>query len=186
MLIPNKESMRLPIGGHQYPSHGIMFRGDTFNELLQKLTDFRITNGIKLGKPEQEILQHYALHWPYMVRHIPGGADEPADDFEQWREWIQRVWAVPPKTVITPTEAKERWVKCLSCPMNKAFNWEDNEESRELERRAFLLRRGVDVPEGLGFCSCYSCDLAVAVFLEDKSGHFKQNKGTEKPGPCWV
>jgi hypothetical protein len=163
MLKLNPTSKKSPPGGHQYREYGITFKGEKFSEVVTKVRDFRLHNNHPVGDPEQEVLCYYADHWPWLVKEDRDAAEpeSPPDQYFLWREWLHRTWRNPPNKIITVKEAKDRWDKCEKCPFNQQFKHDETAESSELSRRAFLLRRGIEVPEFLGFCSCHAADLGA-------------------------
>lgn len=178
--------MRQPIGGHHFPvSKPIVsiLKGETLDELVQELTDFRINNGISLNNPLQDILEYYRQKWPYLVVVEQGDTEENSIRFEVWRSWIQRTWAHPPKNLVPVKTAQERWDICEKCPYNKTKNWTRNDEHYELTKRAFLLRRGIDVPKYLGYCSFHGVDLG-AFTMFDHPEKFVQSEGIYKE--CFI
>lgn len=187
MLKFNKNQKRLPIGGYHFPSHGTTFRADTLDGLVKKIKDFRTTNAIGAGAPEQEVLIFYAKHWPYMVMEDrdPPPPKITQEEYAQWRDWIQSTWTKPPNKTLTSKEAKSRWEVCQKCPFNKQLKWEGTDESAELTRRAFILRRGLEVPLNLGFCSRHRWDLSVAVWIDQATG-FSAEPNHQKRPDCWV
>jgi hypothetical protein len=185
MLRLNPNSKKSPPGGHHYIEYGITFRGDTFKQVAEKLKDFRLHNNIPLGNPEQEILGFYAFSWPYLVKDASEVVeDEAPDQFKEWRKWVQETWKNPPKKIVTLKEASDRWAVCENCPFNQQFKHDETDESAEIARRAFLLRRGMSVPDFLGFCSCHGTDLSAFVFFQPAKG-FSSNKEVQPEG-CWV
>lgn len=188
MLSLNKNSMRLPIGGHQYPENGFTVKGDSFDEVVKLLTSFRLGNGKPLGNPKMDVLIYYAQNWPYLVRD--DGQPEPAksqdESYGRWITWVMGIWREPPTKILTTKEASYRWDKCKECPMNKPKDWASTEESAQMEQRLFLLRQGVDVPKYLGFCSCHGSDLSLFGFLEapEKSSNKRQDE--IQPSACFV
>ena len=113
-------------------------------------------------------------------------ADEPVEnpEFVAWRSWVSRTWTSPPKKLITTKEAQDRWNKCKVCPCNKKFSWDSTDESDQISRKTFMLKRGIDTPEFLGFCCLHNCDLSVFTFIE-AADQFSSKKGKEPEG-CWV
>lgn len=188
MLKINKDQHRSPIGGHQYPENGLLVRGDTFKEVVQKLTEYRLNNHIKVGNPEQDVLLHYAKQWPYMVKHDPDAAPKKENQtYEQYRKWVEATWVNPPVKTLSAKEASDRWAVCDTCPFNKAKDWRETKESAELARRTFLLRRGMDAPQGLGVCSLhFHADLSVLSFIEQPAHFVDITKDAAKPEKCWV
>lgn len=185
MLKLNEKQQRTPIGGHQFHEYGNTFRGESFDEVVKKLKDFRLTNNLRLGDPEQEVLLHYATHWPWMVRRIPDvEQEEESSDYKDWRAWVQRTWKKPPVKMITTKEASDRWNSCLTCPHNKAKDWEESEEAKELSKRAFVLSRGLTIPSGIGYCNFHKCDLGVFTFIDNVNNYSATIN--QPPANCWV
>src|SRR5690349_17404270 len=106
MLQLNTKQKRMPFGGHQYPEYGMVFRGETFKEVKDKLAKFRLDNNIPAGNPEQEILVHYLKNWPWMVIiNDKPPASMGDEDYAKWRDWIHKTWKNPPRKHLTTKEA---------------------------------------------------------------------------------
>lgn len=187
MLKLKKKSGRIPYGGHHYPDYGITFKGDSFKEVETKLRDFRLHNNIPIGEPDQDILCFYAMHWPWLVAVDREREDTPKENaqFAAWRDWIHKTWKNPPKRLVTTKEAKDRWAICSTCPFNRPWDFSENKESAEITRRAFLLRKGQDVPSDLQFCDLHNADLGVFSFLSSPKDYSAKNSD-ESYGGCWV
>ncbi len=179
----NTNVKRQPFGGHHYPEYGVTFKGDSLDDLKEQVAKFRLSNNIPAGNPEQDILVFYAKHWPWLVKGDGIDAKEECGNYVDWREWIYLAWKNPGST-ITTKEAKDRWTVCEKCPHNKPFDWSISKESRELVRRAFLLRKGIDVPYYLGFCDYHKADLSVFTFLKEAEKLSKKS-GNNYP-ECWL
>jgi len=175
-----------PIGGHHFIEDGINMKGDTLEAVVRKITDYRINNSRPLGDPKQEVLQYYAINWPYMVEEdeIPS-KPRIKNHLDTWMSWIRSQWAFPPQRIVTSKEAEPRWAICLKCPHNITLQPE-TEEHRECMRKSFLLKRGVDTPKKLGFCSLHLFDISVASFLEAPAKVSGIGKDTAQPPSCWV
>ncbi len=187
MLKLNETSKREPFGGHHHIEYGITFRADSFTALVEKVSSFRLQNNIPVGNPEQEILSRYAQFWPWLVRQ-ERDAEPLTDrlDYREWRYWLQKTWRTPPAKLITTREARDRWVKCQTCPANLKKTWDESDESSEVTRRAYLLRRGMDVPDYLGFCACHKTDLGVFTFIEAAKDYSARKTTEASPDGCWV
>ena len=182
----NEKQQRPPFGGHQYNEYGVTFRGESFPEVVKKLSDFRLNNNIKVGDPEQDVLNHYATHWPWTVSRVLNPPEQKAEpnNYSDWRKWVVETWARPPAKMITAKEATDRWSACLTCPYNVRKDWEPTKESEELDKRVFVLRRGIDVPSILGYCTFHKCDIGVIAYI-DKVENYAKNSGNS-PSNCWV
>lgn len=186
MLKLNPDQQRNPIGGHQFHSHGTTFIGDTFFDVIKKLTEFRVTNLLPVGDPKQEVLQYYAEKWPYMVMIDENAVElKPSDDFDLWARWVGRAWRNPPKAIVTTKEAADRFATCKTCQFNKPFSWPSTPESKALEQRTYLLRKGYEAPKDCGFCDLHKADISVFCFLSAPDA-FSEKKDTEPQASCWV
>jgi hypothetical protein len=184
----NSNQKRLPFGGHHfYEKDGHMFKGETFKEVADKLSGYRINNNIPVGDPEQEILRYYWMNFPWMVKDVletrPVARNE---DYDSWRGWVSRIWKSPPKKLVTRKEASIRWEACKECPFNIQKSWSETDESSELSRRAMLIRKGAEVPEYIGFCSLHGWDLSIATFADAPNSISDKKKDGANPDGCWV
>ncbi len=166
MLKINKDQKRLPVGGHHYIEYGKTFKGESVDEIEEQISAFRLANNIPAGNPKQEILAFYAKNWPWMVKEDREAVETISDeDYIAWREWVYSTWKNPPKL--------------------RKSRWESTDESSELVRRAYLLRRGIEVPINLTFCSCHRADLGVLV-LTEQAKSYSARKDVEQPVNCWI
>lgn len=187
MLKLNPNQKRQPIGGHQFVEKGVTFTGDTFKEVVEKIYNFRTTNCLVLGDPEQDILVYYARNWPFMVMDDSVAIKTISPDrLFLWRQWIVEAWSKPPHKLVSGKEAAARWEICENCPFNKRLDWKETNETAELSRRAFLLRRGMTAPSFLGFCSLHNADLSVFTFIDNPEAFSKKKKDGEKVEGCWL
>lgn len=186
MLALNEKAMKQPIGGHHYACHGIMFRGDSFTEVVEKLANFRINNGIPIGNPDQEILMTYAASYPNLVKTRIGDAEKPSEEYRKWRLWVNSVWKDPPSKQISERQAKERWKKCIGCKYLTDYPWKKTDESAQIQRRAFLLRKGAACPEKIQFCSLHLADIPVLSFIETPAKYTDAPKDKVDESGCWV
>ncbi len=181
-----KDQQLRPLGGHHFIEGRLRIEGETLDEVIRKLTDYRVNNSVPVGNPEQEILVYYLGKYPYMVDIDYEAVDSFTQGYyeQKWLEWIRRHWKRPASKQITPKEAESRWNVCLNCPHNIKLSV-STQEDKESERKSFLLRRGQTTPEKLGFCSLHLWDTRASVFLEapaEVSGKLKD--AANYPG-CW-
>ena len=113
----NPSQMRLPFGGHHFRENGVTLKGETFDEVVDLLNDFRLMNGTPIGNPKQEIINYYAQKFPWMVEYdLSGDEDVPEDEnYVAWRSWISSVWGKPHGKFLTRKEASFRWSVCKTC-----------------------------------------------------------------------
>lgn len=176
-----------PIGGHHYVAHQIRFEGDTLDEVAQKVSDYRLNNSIAIGDPKDEILRYYLASYPFMVDidEAPDRVNTLDEIKRAWVEWVRSRWSHPQGKTVTPKEAAIRWQVCLGCPHNRPFEAATPEEM-EMDRKAFLMRKGHGVPAKLGFCSLHKWVTPIAVFSEAPAAASGKLKETANYPGCWV
>jgi len=185
----NKDQGREPFGGHHfYQKQGgqtLLIRASSYRELIEEIKSFRLSNGIPIGDPAKEVVDYYAANWPWMVIEDFKPEKGPEDpDYAAWKAWIYKVWVRASPKIVTRLQAKERWEKCKACPANQPLKGHDSEEAEELQKRAFIYRRGEWTPKELGFCLHHKWDIATASVLESPKT-YSENPLKEFPG-CWV
>lgn len=187
MMVINKSQHRRPMGGHHYPEGAIVVRGDTVEQVAEKIKDLRINNGIPVGDPYRDIIDYYEKRFPFMLKHGEEVAKKELHPrYVRFRHWIQALWKNPPKRLITKKEASLRWDICKTCPKNWKKAWDKSEESQELERRAYMMRYGQQVPEFLGYCTCHRADLPVLIYLDKPEEFSAKDKNEQAPKECWL
>jgi hypothetical protein len=187
MLKLNPDQHRSPIGGHQFPTHGITFTADDFQTLSKKVYEFRVTNMLPAGDPDQEILRYYLEKWPYMVSIDEKAVKSKSSNyFDLWARWVGRAWRNPPKSIVTTKEAADRLETCLGCPHNKPLDWKKTPETESLSQRTFLLRRGYEVSPKIGFCTRHKADISVFCFLATPDAFSEIESQAEPQASCWV
>lgn len=183
----NPHQKRLPIGGHHFYQGDIMLKGETFDDVLDLLENFRLVNGIPLGNPRQEILDYYAEKFPWMVQ--PDFSAKPGEslneDYVAWRSWIASLWGQPAGKFLSKKEASMRLVTCDGCPHNVGTTWKESKESIEFQRKALMLRHGHSAPMGMCYCNLHRADISVSSFLDKP--HELSRKPKDKPDHegCW-
>jgi hypothetical protein len=187
MIKLNKDQQRQPIGGHHFNDNGFMIRGESFDEVVAKIKEYRLNNALPVGKPDMEVLQYYSDKYPFMVHNDDGTPPPkgPSKSYADWREWVWGLWRKPELRHVTGKEAAERWVECSMCPYNIPINT-DGMEAKEIAKKAFLLRRGESVPKFIGFCACHRFDIGVASFLEAPGKRSGKKEDSETHPGCWV
>jgi hypothetical protein len=186
MLELNKHQQRRPYGGHHFPEFGMIVRGDSFDELVKKVKDIRLNNFHPVGDPEQDVLRFYAEKFPFMVKAKEVKAVPPPPLSEKAAAWLRAIWVKSPSKTITKKEAEIRWAICAKCPRNQKMAWPDTEEFKEIDRRSFLIKKGMKTPDNLGFCTCHNADLGVFSVLSNAHEYSDKNQGSIQPDSCFV
>lgn len=184
MLKLKHNSMRQPIGGHHFPSHGTTFKADSFTDLVKKVGEFRTINHLPYGSPDQEILAFYLNNWPYLVEEDRSATDKKRDTISQmWLDWVRNTWSSGHSyKYATRKEAKERWEICRRCPFNVAIGDMSTEEMQAAKSQIFLLKQGTGTPSDLGFCVLHKSDTSMLTLL-DQSELVSLSR---KDNNCWI
>lgn len=184
MLRFKKDLKKQPAGGWHIIEDGQCLRGDTPEQVEEKLTGYRIRNGRTIGDPHEELIAYWAARRPDLVEQTP--ADEmqahntPSKLAGQVLTWLQAVTQLGPDIETGDSAIELRSSICRDCPFNVALT-EQGQLRAEIDRRSFLLRKGREMP-GLQFCSHHHFDLRVAVRLRPE---FIDPK-LYQPVECWA
>jgi len=178
---------RLPIGGHHFPEKGVSIKGESFNDVVDMLTSFRLFNSRAVGNPRQEVVDYYAAKFPWMVEldTAPSPDDELDADYVAWRDWITSVWAKSSGRFVSKREAQTRLEVCKTCPHHVGSPWDQTEEAIEFQRKALMLKRGNMVDEKYGFCLLHKCDVGVSSFIENPISVSRKEKDEQDYPACW-
>lgn len=170
-------------GGHHYPiPDGPEVTGESVQELVNKVIEYRVLNGLGIGDPLVEITAYYAVNYPFAVES--GDREEPPklDKLtERVYRWVNYLWAHPPKEFVQADEAERRQKICEECRWRTDPTEDESRSHEEAERRIFLLSRGSLGPDESGRCRwhCHDNRLACLLPMEnlDPDG---------SPKECWV
>lgn len=164
-----------------------MMKGETFDEVGELLTNFRIINGRPVGNPKQEIINYYAEKFPWMVEMDLSDEEDkaPNADYEAWRDWVSSVWGKNHGKSITRKEASFRWEVCKGCPHNVGKPWPESREAIEFSRKSLLLKRGENIPEKLCYCDLHRADIGVASFQESAREFSRKEQNKPDHPSCW-
>lgn len=153
------------MGGWKWMEARAVFKAEGLKDLIKQITTYREQNGLPLGDVAGDLAQAWAEHSPWTV--CKGQEMEP-DDAEMLasdaREWLMALWKKPPAKLLSRKEAEPRYEKCLKCEFNQKLG-KGVQGAEDLERRALLLTRGLDMPKGLGCCSAHGWHNRAAVLI---------------------
>jgi hypothetical protein len=186
MYVLKKNSHKAPFGGHQFHEYGTTIKAESYPELLEKVKNFRLTNSLPFGNPDQDILHYYVENWPWLVERADDVFVAPDAHYESWKAWVQKTWKKPPSKIVATAQAKTRWEVCQKCPFNRPINFPASPELDEAKKRTFLMKRGIDTPPTIGYCAVHRCDIGVLSFVDNaKDFSSKKPKGGSYED-CWV
>lgn len=156
---------RPPLGGWKWKEERAEFRAEDVDDLIDQVSTYREQNGLPIGDVAGDLAKAWAEHSPWTVCK---GEELEKDDAEmlaaEAREWLLALWRKPPSKLLSKKEAEPRYQKCLGCPNNVKLP-KGTQGAEDLERRALLLTRGLDLPKGLGCCKGLGWHNRAAVLL---------------------
>lgn len=189
-LVLNDKQQRKPLdGGHHFVEEGVgRIDGETFAEVVQKLGDYRVANGLSRGNPERDVVRYYSEHYPFMVR-LADGEEEEEDALgvraTRVVSWMEKLSSIKAGVLIgADAEAKERLEGCAKCPhFRAAYKLPDTEYGETLKMKGYLIGKGrVKLGEG-GYCKRYGWDCGLAAQINSPGQTVVV--GEREPG-CWV
>jgi hypothetical protein len=181
-----ENSMRIPFGGHHFKDRAITFKADSFDELVEKIRDFRIANSVKVGNPEEEILIYYAKNWPWLVEEDPE-PEEPTKNprYEKWRDFIFGMKKTPIRKYANDKEIRNRYETCEKCKFRKKVIPTDKDEFEALKQKVFVFCRGSMVCGMDQFCDLHQAPIPVLLAPETTKDLIPPKDGNGS-AECWI
>lgn len=185
MLTVKHNHAKPPNGGHRFPNGDEFHRGDTVEEVLEKMEAHRAENALPLGNPEQDLAKYYQSIAPYLVR------DEPDKEFVAPRsqiaaESMMTLWREHPDLYLqTNARIALREKTCDECPMKRRYPKDGNSEKfyqRRAKQRASLLTGKREI-EKEGWCHWCKLPIPLAVLIREPQ---KWERLQSPPKSCWV
>jgi hypothetical protein len=197
-------------GGFHYEENGKMIVDDavSYEDLINKLAEYRAVNGLLLGNPQADIDNYICNTYPNMCGRTPPVDDENVDKIElsygqpvvksprersmQWA--VNRIQGSGQIELVDQEEAERRAAICDGCP--KKIQWNAPVEGcpgcdayvQEAESMLVKLRanKSVSVPIDGQLCSIAGHDLQTAVWLEEPALRHRRNYTGKFPQHCWL
>jgi hypothetical protein len=182
MIVLKREMGHEIPGGHNYPiPGGPTVKGETVEELVDKISDYRVRNGLPVGNPMDEIITYYAEHYPWSVEEGERTHKPPIEGLdERVYAWLNAQWRNPPKELLHQEDIQKRMDTCQQCRFRCLQALAKGPASAEAARRAFLLARGNLGPDECGFCRYFGWDNRLACLLPELKPEKSAPKG------CWL
>lgn len=161
-LVPPSSHLSKRETGWDYIEDGLIFSGSNETEVVDKLRDYRIANGIPIGNIIQEVLDYNDSKTKEVipVKSIPNLREKVV-------KWLESRLRVKPRYV-NPDEASRRAAICSQCPRNVA--WQKGEKCGkcvENARRAVAIILMGRKQYGLGACEVLFQENNTAVNLDE-------------------
>lgn len=176
-------------GGWHYEQNGFTIRAeDSFDQLIQNTTDYRIQNGLPVGDVLKDVTEWICATYPRqcnVVNEDFGGGPVVVNDTQAYLDTITQWAQIKSKSNarrVDSTIAEQRAYKCFHCPNNKVWAKTGCKSCiANMERLMISIRQNKDVSHGpeLGGCTMLKHDNRTAVWLEEN------NTTDNLPGHCW-
>lgn len=176
-----------PEGGYIFvESDGTRFRGESWKDLIKRVTEYRARNGQEKGDPEAEIFTQYCTRMPNhcgmqaprpVVPHSMTFNQKVLQWFSSLLEWKRK----NPLPRCTDGEAARRAAICARCPMQRSLVESCESCIRTIRHgRKTLLDGQASRHQNLQPCAALGEDCMVSV-------HIDQPKVPDSsvPAECW-
>ena len=182
MLEVKRSHAKPPSGGHRFPIEGGGFlKGETPEEVLEKIEDYRAENALPLDDPETDLALYYLQIAKYLVKEVEGErAKRPSQIIA---EAIMALWKSHPK--VMPSDSPIPTLRAKTCDDCK-MRWEfpaDLGNSRPYVKKA--IQRARMLTGDREFTSgryCNACKLPLDLINRISEPELLQSA----PKSCWV
>lgn len=188
-----------PTGGRYFlDEDGVKHKGDNWDQLTLKVTNYRKKAGKPPGDPKAEIqaqvcarLPHYCQEdaaGPPPITQIPRsvvirepiGSGRLTERVVKWLASMLSTLRAGGVGRVSRSEASKRAAVCAQCPMNRGLNQSCGTCNRSRREAANALVKGERVNAELGGCRVLGVDNSVAVHLD-----LPRDNSEGLPGHCW-
>jgi hypothetical protein len=199
-------------GGYHYEENSKTIIEDavSYDDLINKLAEYRGFNGLPLGNPQQDIDNYICKTYPNMCRQYPPAPEEGVDQVElsygvplqktpreRVMNWaVNRMQKAGQIEFVDHERADMRAAICDSCPLK--VRWNEPIEGcpgcqvyvEEAEAMLVKIRANKEIPfhsklDGLS-CKVAGHDLHTAVWLEEPGLRHRKNYTGKFPNECWL
>jgi hypothetical protein len=171
-----------PEGGWSYPApDGPSFSSDKvgapgLKELLSKIRDYRISNGIPEGDPAHDVAMKYAVTCPWLIFEEEGEAKVSSEQ----ERWVLQMWKSYPQPLAEVRVRDDRFEQCLKCQHFMALG--SLVLGDEATRRLMLLNPAKHRKEH-GWCNLHKWIPSVVVQFHKP---FQFSKKASVTPECWL
>lgn len=195
-----KPSIVPPGGFHFIERHNgaeIRLTGDSVDTLAQAIEKYRLTNGVPLADPKQEVVDYICGNWPHFCNqnephaYLEGNRpDSTAGLATRTANWVTRLWNLGAGNHVSDKEAIRRAEICTGCPMNKDFRAGGCSSCVQgTDRLAFVWLTRKQIPElklwhSLRACRATGAHLQASVFAA-KQPDATPEEALQFSPQCW-
>lgn len=179
-----------PEGGYAFvDSGGIRIEGTSFDDLVHRVRDFRISQGKPIGNPVAEVNDFICARDPTACQIAAAAKPKPTSGVSpfgsrvvRWLGKISEAFQTAEKPLVSKGEAERRAAICLACPRQLSWRSGCGGCDSSARRLGIALRDGKEVSKGasLAGCEILSEDTQTSVWLR-----LAPAKNPELPDNCW-
>lgn len=162
-------------------------KGNSYENLIEQIVDYRIANDEPIGQPEKDIEDFFALAHPNtrLLKPVPRESAKPKTLRERVTSWAANRYQQG-FTLVSQETAEARAKICASCPQN--VEWSDNCAPcmANARRQILIINQGNTVAENLGACNVCGHANMAAVWLPDEGLTRSKLFKDETPALCWL
>jgi len=168
---------------HSFPvRQDLTLTADTVPDLIDKIAEYRLQNGLPVGDPSIDLTAYYAMHHPFAVENGERIDAPPVGELpKRVYAWTNGLWRNPPKNPPSTEEAPARASACVSCPFRREVGSDGSPAFKEAQRRVYLLSRGLLWLNEVGWCEFHGWDNRLAVLLRHEA-----DEKIACPKECWL
>jgi hypothetical protein len=160
----NDHAQLPPSGDFDFTDAGVTLRSKSLKNLLQDIARFRSNNAMPPGNPASEVEAYYCDAYPWLVTKV---GEPPAPVEDPVARWLNRIWALAPRSFLDSIPAQMRYEVCLKCE----FYQEEHAYDTEATRRLMIL--GAGRTTGRGICEVHHWSIPLAVLIEKPDAAMK-------------
>ena len=181
----------IPPGGWQYPEGENTVRGDTHEDLIAKLTAYRIANQIVLGNPEQDIERYVCQQFPSYCgtdsNQLPPPRTAPRTFRERVTSWAANRYQYAGGIELEDEETAEaRAQVCVNCPSNQEWRAGCPPCIAATERTLLVINQNRKTKTVVLGCAIAGHENQTACYLPPKHLKHKNQYLSQLPPRCWM
>jgi len=185
MLTVKRNHAKPPNGGHRFPNGEGFLRGETVDEVLEKMEAHRAENAQNFGDPEADLALYYQKIAPYLVSEV-NADQQPIPRSRIAAEGIMRFWRQHPEIFMSENPRIALRVKvCEDCPYKRRFPKDEYSErpyAKRARQRAALLTSDREF-QTLGWCQWSELPVDLITRVKEPA----RLEGLQPvPKSCWV
>jgi hypothetical protein len=190
----------VPPGGYHFPvAAGITVIGSSWDDLIDRVRQWRIDNGKNIGHPREEILAYFEKTWPSSIRYLstpvltsedgaePTGSQD--DPFSRTMRWLNRLRDRLPMgggEIAHDDDIEKRKAACEKCPKHKPLTVPCTKCSGSLNTAIAAVTKGKVTDTSGGYCKVLGAPCGVLQVLQPSNLGLSASSKAAVWGGCWL